>query len=66
VKHLNKKISIPIPNTRFLRVKCDSCGNEQVMFSAPSSIIKCLVCEKVLAEPKASSPAIKSKILKEY
>ncbi|MEW6294864.1 MAG: 30S ribosomal protein S27e [Candidatus Diapherotrites archaeon] len=60
------KISIPRPKTKFLRVKCDSCGNEQVMFSAPSSTVKCLVCEKVLAEPKASKPSIKSKILREY
>jgi len=61
-----RKILIPNPETKFLRVKCASCGNEQVIFSAPSSTVKCLVCEKVLAEPAASNPFIKSEILKEY
>jgi len=44
--------------SRFLKVKCADCGNEQVIFGAASSDIKCLVCEK----PMASSTGGKTKV----
>ncbi|MFH1448367.1 MAG: 30S ribosomal protein S27e [Candidatus Micrarchaeota archaeon] len=47
---------------RFLRVKCD-CGNEQNIFGNASTEVKCLVCNKVLAEPQGSKALIKGKVL---
>lgn len=35
----------------FIKVRCENCKNEQVIFSKPSSIVKCLVCATVLATP---------------
>lgn len=49
--------------SRFLKVKCNDCGNEQVIFGCAASTIKCLVCEKVLAVPTGGKTAIKTEIL---
>ncbi|HZX19841.1 MAG TPA: 30S ribosomal protein S27e [archaeon] len=57
---------IPKPKTKFLRLKCPSCGNEQNVFSAASSKVKCLVCATSLAETTASRIKVKAKILKEF
>jgi len=61
---VNKVVdSIQQPKTKFLRVRCNDCGNEQVIFGAPSAVVKCIVCEKVLAQPKGGKGSIKTKIL---
>jgi small subunit ribosomal protein S27e len=39
------------PRSRFLRVKCLDCENEQIIFGYASSEVKCLKCGKVLAKP---------------
>ncbi|OYT54062.1 MAG: 30S ribosomal protein S27e [Candidatus Altiarchaeales archaeon ex4484_2] len=49
--------------SRFLRVKCGDCGNEQVIFDRISTVVKCLACEKILAEPRGSVADIKAEIL---
>ena len=36
----------------FLRVSCNDCGNEAVVFSRASSVISCAVCGSTLAVPK--------------
>ncbi|NIO23067.1 MAG: 30S ribosomal protein S27e [Candidatus Aenigmarchaeota archaeon] len=49
--------------SKFLRVKCRKCKNEQVVFERPSSSIKCLVCEEVLAEPTGGKAKIKTDVI---
>lgn len=49
--------------SRFLRVKCNDCGNEQITFSNPSTTVKCLACEKVIAEPKGGKANITTEIV---
>lgn len=39
--------------SRFLRVKCN-CGNEQNIFGAATSPVKCLVCGTALTESTGS------------
>lgn len=39
------------PRSRFLRVKCLDCENEQIIFGYASTEVKCLKCGKVLAKP---------------
>ena len=48
----------------FLKVKCEGCKNEQVIFSNPSSIVKCLVCGEVLAKNTGGRAEIHGKVLK--
>lgn len=52
---------IPKPKTFFMRVKCEKCGNQQVIFSAASRKIKCVACDHLLAEPGASKVNLKVK-----
>ncbi len=49
--------------SRFLRVKCDDCGNEQVIFDRTSTQVRCLVCNRILAEPGGGKATIKTNIL---
>ncbi len=53
------------PKTKFLKVKCQGCGSSQVIFSAPTTKVKCLACETVLAEPTASKAEMKTSVIKE-
>jgi len=38
------------PKSFFLKVKCIGCGNEQVIFSSAACNVKCLGCNKILAD----------------
>ena len=59
---------IPKLRTRFLRVKCHSCGNEQNIFSAAAGKVHCVACNAILAEPGASKIKVngKAKIVKVF
>ena len=54
---------IPKPRSVFLQVKCSDCGNEQVVFSHPATIVKCNICGAVLAENTGGKGRIKSEIV---
>ncbi len=49
--------------SKFLRVRCNDCENEQVVYSHVSSIVKCKVCGKTLAVPHGGKAEIKTTIL---
>ncbi|MFQ5800845.1 MAG: 30S ribosomal protein S27e [Candidatus Hydrothermarchaeales archaeon] len=49
--------------SRFLRVKCFDCSNEQVIFGSVSTPVKCLVCGKTIAEPRGGKAKILTRIL---
>ena len=51
------------PNSKFIKVRCPKCKNEQAIFGKSSTTVKCLVCEKVLSEPAGGKSKIKSRIL---
>jgi small subunit ribosomal protein S27e len=55
------KVLVPEPNSKFLRVKCNSCGNEQTVFSHSSFPVRCTSCGEQLASPTGG----KAKILGE-
>ena len=48
---------------KFLRVKCEKCKNEQVVFEKPAGDIQCLVCGETLAEATGGKGRFKAKIL---
>jgi len=54
---------IPAPRSRFLRVKCHQCGNEQLVFSHATNRVHCNVCGALLAEPKGGRADIKGEIV---
>lgn len=51
------------PISKFVRVRCPKCKNEQIIFGKVSTTVACLVCNKPLAEPTGGKSRIKSKIL---
>ena len=51
------------PKSRFLKIKCNNCQNEQVIFGSASSSISCQVCGTTLAEPTSGKAVIKTQIL---
>ena len=53
------------PRSNFLLVKCSKCKNEQIIFNKPATLVKCLVCGEVLAEPTGGKAELKAKVLKE-
>jgi small subunit ribosomal protein S27e len=52
------------PKSKFLKVMCLKCKNEQIIFNKAASDIKCLVCGNILAEATGGMSVIKSRILK--
>ena len=51
-------------DSKFVKVKCDKCKNEQIIFSKATTLIKCLVCNNVLAKPTGGKTSISTKMLK--
>jgi len=51
------------PSSKFIKVRCPKCKNEQIIFGKSASEIKCLVCEKVIAEPTGGKTRIKARVL---
>lgn len=60
-REINKLI--PAPKSRFLRVKCLNCGNEQILFGCASTDVACLVCGKLLTQSTGGKASILTKIL---
>lgn len=56
-------MNIREPTSKFIKVRCAKCKNEQIIFGKASSNVKCLVCGKVLAEPTGGKSRVKSRIL---
>lgn len=57
------KESIDMPKSKFLKVACRKCKNEQVVFNKASTIVKCMKCEAELATPAGGEAEIHGKIL---
>ncbi len=54
---------IPKPRSKFLRVKCPDCGNEQIVFSHATNVAHCNICGATLAEPSGGKAEIKGEIV---
>ncbi|MGB9675074.1 MAG: 30S ribosomal protein S27e [Candidatus Nanoarchaeia archaeon] len=50
-------------SSRFVKVRCTKCKNEQIIFSKASTLVKCLVCGEVLAKPTGGTASINAQIL---
>ena len=49
--------------SKFIKLRCPKCKNEQISFGKASSEVKCLVCNKVLLEPTGGKSKVKARIL---
>jgi small subunit ribosomal protein S27e len=57
------KETIPKPTSKFLKVLCTKCKNEQVIFNKASSKVNCLVCGAELAQSFGGKAKIKTKVI---
>jgi small subunit ribosomal protein S27e len=48
---------------RFIKVRCQSCKNEQTIFEGATTKVKCLICDAILAEPKGGKAEIKARVV---
>ncbi len=51
--------------SKFYKVKCPDCENEQVLFEKASTVVKCVVCGSDLATPSGGRANIKAEIVQE-
>ncbi len=49
--------------SKFIKVRCSKCKNEQIVFGKAASVINCLVCGKPVAEPTGGKIKVKARIL---
>lgn len=48
---------------KFVKVQCNKCKNIQIIYGRASTIVKCLKCNTILAEPRASKAKIKARVI---
>ncbi len=59
-----RKILIPMPKSRFVKVRCPSCGNEQVIFDHATFPVRCLVCGTLLVKPTGGKAKVLGEVVK--
>ena len=53
------------PDSKFIKVRCKDCENEQVLFNKASTTVSCHICGSKLAMPCGGKAKIKGEILEE-
>lgn len=59
-------MKIEEPDSKFLKVKCSDCGNEQTVFNKASTKVECNNCGTVICEPTGGMAEIKTNIKEVY
>ena len=49
--------------SKFLKVKCSDCGNEQTIFDRTNTKVSCSVCGSTIALPMGGKAEIKGEIV---
>ena len=55
-------ISIPKPNSKFLKISCGECGEVQVIYSHASTSIACNSCGNEITKPTGAVAKLNGKI----
>jgi len=50
----------------FVKVKCEKCNNEQVVFASASSEVKCLICDEVLVKPTGGNAKVVAEVVETF
>tara|TARA_Y100000310_G_scaffold211572_1_gene212320 strand:+ start:4761 stop:4928 length:168 start_codon:yes stop_codon:yes gene_type:complete len=46
--------------SRFIKIRCKKCKNEQIIFENAASKINCLVCQELISTPTGGKSDIKA------
>ncbi|MFH1682293.1 MAG: 30S ribosomal protein S27e [Candidatus Woesearchaeota archaeon] len=57
------KIEISQPKSKFIKVRCSKCKNEQIIFGTASRVVNCLVCSKELSMPSGGKSKLCARVL---
>jgi small subunit ribosomal protein S27e len=49
--------------SKFVKVSCPDCENEQIIFEKASSTVNCLVCGSTISKPSGGKAIISAKII---
>lgn len=49
--------------SNFVKVKCADCGNEQIVFSKPATVVACQTCGATLVRSTGGKGEIKGEVL---
>ncbi|MDP3733978.1 MAG: 30S ribosomal protein S27e [Nanoarchaeota archaeon] len=52
-----------VTKSKFIKVRCSKCKNEQIIFGNASNVVLCLVCAKELAHPTGGKSKISGRVL---
>jgi len=58
-----KENLVTMPESRFLRVMCRSCRNDQIVFNKTATVVKCQKCGEEIALPTGGEALISGKVL---
>jgi len=56
-------VKVKEPSSKFVKVRCPKCKNEQIIFGKVSTGVACLVCGKPLADPTGGKSRLKARVL---
>lgn len=56
-------MTIQNPESRFVKVCCPKCKNEQIIFGKSATTIKCLVCGALLAKSSGGKTRIRARVI---
>jgi small subunit ribosomal protein S27e len=56
-------VKIKEPTSKFIKIRCPKCKNEQITFGKTATKVDCLVCGKILAEPTGGKSRVKARVL---
>jgi small subunit ribosomal protein S27e len=51
------------PDSKFLKLRCEKCKNEQIVFGKVASAVECLVCGEPLSASTGGKTGVKSRVL---
>mgnify|MGYP001582195442 CR=1 FL=1 len=51
------------PTSKFIKLRCPKCKNEQITFGKTATKVVCLVCEKTLADSSGGKSKVKARVL---
>jgi small subunit ribosomal protein S27e len=49
--------------SKFIKVRCPDCENEQIIFEKASSTVNCLVCGSIIAKPSGGKAIICAEVI---
>lgn len=51
------------PKSKFIKVRCSKCKNEQIIFGNATTMVSCLVCNKEVSRPTGGKSKIAARVL---